>query len=277
MAARTPRRPANSRPARDEPDEAPDGDADDGTEDTPAARRSSSRPARREVPSGRARPKPRDEEPADDDEEDEEKGQTRTVIRGGWKTFKAKKEASSDFPTDFKVELGEKYVIAILDEEPFASFRQHWIDEAPKKKSFICLEDDCPLCDILNDKPRVLATFNVVEFVKVIEKGKTIIEPLVKVWQIGTSIAEQLEGLAEDPKLGPLTDQYWVVSKTGKGPKTRYSINKVKERDLLDDYGIDPLTDDEFAELEEKVFDSSVIRYTDRKELKELAHDVAGD
>ena len=283
MPARTVRRPVTSTSPAATDETSYDGDGDD-TADVPTSRRGSARPARREAPaeperssrnSRRAAPTAR---PVEEPEEDEESSAPRPVARGGWNTFKQHREASSDYATNFKVEPKTTYVIQFLDDEPFAAYRQHWLDDSPvKKKSFVCLVDGCPLCDILNDKPRPLAAFNVIEFTEVIEKGKKIIEPQIKVWEVGSQVGTQLETLADDPKTGPLTDGAWTVSKTVTKNKTTYNIMKVKERDLLEDHGIDPLTDEEFEDLHAKKYDSSVVRYPAKKDLLEIARDLAGD
>lgn len=269
---RTLRRPAD-KPVADERDNAPDDQPDE-----PRRGRSSTRPARRSSPAvqedeetkprrGRGRSSKDDEEPQE--------------VRGGWGAWRDNKAKYSNFGEEFKVDYKRRYLILILDDEPFATFGQHWLDDMPPKtrKSYICLGMDCPLCDVLGDEARPLALFNVVEFVETKRGDETIMEPKLKVWQIGSSIAGQLEDLSEDPKTSPLSDHYWQVSKskqgTGKGGSTVYSISMVKERDLEEDWNLAPLTDDEFEALKAKSFDSTYVKRDTRSDLQEIADDLA--
>ena len=70
---------------------------------------------------------------------------------------------------------------------------------------------------------------------------------------------------------GPLTKNYWAISRTGKMQSTVYHINPVKPRDLAEDWGI---TDEEAIEkaIAEMVpFDRSVIKEPTWEELEAVA------
>jgi hypothetical protein len=70
---------------------------------------------------------------------------------------------------------------------------------------------------------------------------------------------------------GPLTKNYWAISRTGKMQSTVYHINPVKPRDLAEDWGI---TDDEAIEkaIAEMVpFDRSIIKEPTWEELEAVA------
>jgi hypothetical protein len=187
----------------------------------------------------------------------------------------------SNFGEEFKVDYKRRYLIRMLDDEPYATFGQHWLDDMPKgeKKSYVCLGEDCPLCDILgadtDTKPRPLARFNVVEFVEEKRDGETYMVPKHKFWEIGPGVAQILEDYADDPQMSPLSDFYWQVSKskTSKKSPTTYQINKVKDRDLWDDWGAEEIADDEWQEFLDKRFTSSTIRKDSREDLEEIAEE----
>lgn len=285
MPGRTLRRPSDSRPSRTR-DEEPEAASGDEPEEPRSRRGSSTRPARRSAPAprrdedegeerssrrSRGRSSSRDEEPDDNPE----------TTAGGWGSWREKRAQMSNFGEEFKVDYKRRYLIRFLDDEPYATFGQHWLDDMPKgeRKSYICLGADCPLCDILgadtDTKAKPLARFNVVEFVEEKRDGETYMVPKHKFWEIGPGVAQILEDYADDPKMSPLSDFYWQVSKSKsskKGPTT-YQITQVKERDLWDDWGAEELTDKEWDEFLDKRFDSGSIRKDSAEELAEIAEE----
>jgi hypothetical protein len=187
----------------------------------------------------------------------------------------------SNFGEEFKVDYKRRYLIRMLDDEPYATFGQHWLDDMPKgeKKSYVCLGEDCPLCDILDDKPRALARFNVIEYVEEKRDGETVMVPKHKFWELGSGVTQILEDYADDPQTSPLSDFYWQVSKSKSGKKspTTYTISIVKERDLWDDWGAEALGDDELQDFLDKRFDDKHVRRDSREDLEEIAEDYAND
>lgn len=215
--------------------------------------------------------RPVNEEPDDDDEEEQEaveEDDGDSPVRGGWDGYRQTK-AKSGYGAEFLRldDSGEATLIRFLEAAPFASFRQHWIDRQSGKRSWVCIEDDCPLCDA-GDTPGFRIAFNVL----VLSDGK----PLNKVWEVGPRLAEQLEAKAKDKRTGPLDrpDIYWAVSRTGKKSKTAYSIDPVKERDLAEDWEIEPLEESVIARYQGKMYDAKVIKVPTIKQLKELAAEL---
>lgn len=284
MAKTKKRRSAKRRGEEEEPkarryldDEEDDYEEEDDEEDDYEEER---RPRKRKS-SKRSRARDEEDEDEDDDEEEDEddddeddEPRSRKKSRGkndpvssGWDGYKRAREASSDFPDELKVDE-EAMLIKLLEDSPFATWNQHWIDELQGKKSFTCLQEDCPLCDI-GDKPRAMAAFNVV----LMSEGK----PSVLVWKVGPMVAGQLKNLNKDKKTGPLTKFYWSVSKTtGKG-KTTYNIIPVKERDLEEDWEVEPLTPKEIKRHRKSSYDNDAVDRQTRKELKRIASQVADD
>lgn len=188
-------------------------------------------------------------------------------VRSGWEGHNKTKAAAGDFPEDFKIEKEPK-LVKFLEDEPFASYRQHWI-ERQGKKSFTCIEEDCPLCNA-GDRPSAKTCFNVLSLS---EGGK----PVNKVLTVGVRLGEQLRGFATDRKTGPLTRLYWSMSKTGKGGKTSYNVVPVKERDLEEDWEIDPLDEDEIEAFEENLYGEEAVQVPTRKQLKEIASEISDE
>lgn len=227
-----------------------------------------------ERPRGRHTPEAREESPSEGRSArrggDEEK-RTRPAARGGWDGWEQTASETSTFPDRFSVDYEESKIVAFLDKGPFHTFGEHWLDDAPgKRKSFDCLgrDNDCPICDGLGSKPKGKAIFDLIEFV-----GDAGI-PKARVWTVGSGVIQQLKVIAEDDKRGPLTDGYWAISKTKTGAgntgSTVYSFQKIKERDLKEDEGIDPLTDEEWKEFEAEKHDGPLVDLPRRSELVEL-------
>lgn len=185
-----------------------------------------------------------------------------SALQSGWDA--ALKTAKSDkkFTTEFRFSE-EPQLVKFLDSTPFAVFKQHWI-ERPGKKSFVCLEDNCPLCDI-GDTPRPKAAFSIVNL--------SAEEPVVEILLTSPTLTRQLSGFDQDPKTGPLDRIYWSMARHGKGPKTIYNIIPVKARDLAEDWGADQSVVEESIERFEPLT-PRVISFTPQEELTEIAREI---
>ena len=205
--------------------------------------------------------------------------------RGGrgmsaWKKA-AKASASADY-NRLDVEAGTKYVVAFLEDGPFEVVWVHWASTATEDGRFVRVprncpktkdEDaECPLCEKAIDcKP--VAYFNVVD----------LDEPTkVYLWEAGKDAAGRIEKLYDELQAvpedrgGPLElnseGVYAVVSKEKqKNQRFAYSVGRIKERDLDEDYQLKPMTAEQFEALEPKLYDEKVIRYNTTAELREFA------
>lgn len=196
-----------------------------------------------------------------------EKPQARTLVRGGWGSVDAVKNADSPFAQRLKI-ADEPQIIKFLNDEPYASWRQHWI-ERQGQKSFVCIgefdDKGCPLCDS-GDRPSVRIAFNVALLIP----GE---EPALKSYEVGPRVIDQLKNFHTDPRTGPLTKQYWAVSKTGKGATTATSHQLVKDRDL-EEWGIAQIDDEGLKSLIARAYTADIISIPSRKDLIEIANEV---
>jgi hypothetical protein len=93
---------------------------------------------------------------------------------------------------------------------------------------------------------------------------------------VGVRLLTQLGKLNDDPKTGPLDRQYWAVSKSGEKSKTTYSVMMVKDRDLAEDWDIDPA--DVAAALKKlKPLGPDSLRPETIEELKLIAREIPED
>ena len=250
-------RPRRRRPRDDDDDE------DEEEEERPRRKRRS-RDEEDEEP--RRRRRPRDDDEDDDEEEEDEddeprrrtspsraraskkdrggkkgKPKSRTSNRStGWDGYDKLKSQSSSYADKLALtKIRGEVLVKFLDAEPFDFYGLHWFDElSVAKKGWVCLksvgEEDCPGCD-LGDRANPNALFNVL----VLDDDG---DWNLKVIAAGTRLTGQLQGLSEGK--GGLDGPYWSVMAGPKGSGTA-NFQKVKERDLEDDWEIEPLTDDE--------------------------------
>jgi hypothetical protein len=261
-----------SRRDEDDQDEAPRGrrsrrDSDEDEDEAPRGRRSS----RRSRDEDEDEPRSRRSRSSRDDDEDEPRGSRGkpNSTSKGWSGFKAKRQETSDYVKNYALPEDQEEIIKILDEEPFSNYAEHWLDEKKGKKSYVCIGEDCPLCNI-GDKPRVYSMFNVLD----LRDGE---EPTVFPWKVSQTVTDVLEGYAKSERTSPINreDLYFSIRKTGGGKKGRVqtNLNPVKARDLEEDWGIVPFSGkelDAFPLYEE----DDVLEFTSRKTLKVIADDL---
>lgn len=185
------------------------------------------------------------------------------VIRRGWGAAEAVKHADSPFAQRLRV-MDDPIVIKFLEDEPYASFRQHWV-ERQGQKSFTCIADidpkGCPLCDA-GSRPSTRFAFNVVLL-------SSDSEPSVKSYEVGPRVIDQLKNFHNDPRQGPLSKHYWAVSRSGKGATSATNHQLVKERDL-EEWGLESLADADIKSLRGKAYSPDIISIPSRKDLQQI-------
>ena len=189
-----------------------------------------------------------------------------TTVQKGWDAVDDRMSTPvGDFPTDFRF-TEEPQLVKFLEDEPFAVYEQHWIERPKGKKSFVCIGDNCPLCDVLGDKPRGKFAFNIV----VISGDTTGVQILTA----PPLLVRQLRKINEDDRKGPLSREFWEISRLGTGPTTSYNLNIVRGRDLEEEWKLN--VDDVQGLVAAAVpFTAEVIRETPRSEMLEVARSVA--
>ena len=193
------------------------------------------------------------------------------VIKRGWSAADSTRSADSPFAQTLK--LTEKHQLIKFDEDdPYASYHQHWI-ERTGQRSFVCLAQidplGCPLCDAGN-RPSARFSFNVL---LLSPDG----EALRRSFDVGARVLDQLKNFHNDPRQGPLTKNYWSLSRTGTKSSSSTSIQLVKERDLAEDWpGYEALTADDLAAQRATAYTNSIVGITPRKTLQSIAAEELG-
>ena len=188
----------------------------------------------------------------------------------GWGAVAQAEKARSSFPDRLKVDKGKKGLIKFLENEPFDTYYVHWIKELPQgtKKSWTCIASDnegtgCPLCTELDDQPAYRALFNVVDMT-----GK---EPALAIWEATPDPLDRIGEARND--YGDLSepDLYFVVSKSKqKNGFYGYKVERVKARDLDEDWGIDPLSEDELELFSSKLYTDESTESPSVEDLEEV-------
>ena len=190
-----------------------------------------------------------------------------TTVQEGWDAAEALlKVETTEFPTDFKFSE-EPQLVKFLQDRPFATYEQHWIERPKGKKSFVCIGEGCPLCEILGDKPRGKFAFNVL-----VLSGEN---QIVQVLTAPPSLARQIKKAHDDERKGPLDREFWEISRMGTGPTTQYTLNFVRGRDLAEEWKLSPDNVKELVANAEPFSAEDVVRETPRSELLEIARSIA--
>jgi hypothetical protein len=190
-----------------------------------------------------------------------------TTVQEGWDAAEALlKVETSEFPTDFRFS-DEPQLVKFLQDRPFATYEQHWIERPKGKKSFVCIGDGCPLCEILGDKPRGKFAFNVLVLTGDVQGVQVLTAP--------PSLARQIKKAHDDERKGPLDREFWEISRMGTGPTTQYTLNFVRGRDLAEEWKLSQDTVNELVANAEPFSAEDVVRETPRSELLEIARSIA--
>jgi hypothetical protein len=203
-------------------------------------------------------------------EQTESDTNTRKVIRSGWGAVDNIKQDDANYAVRLKTG-SDPVLIKFLEDAPYASWRQHWVQRSGQK-SFVCRDGmdshGCPLCDGGN-RPRPLFAFNVA----LLERGE---EPVLRSYEAGTRVIATLRNFNEDDRQGPLSKEYWAVSRSGTGPQTQYNHLLVKERDLKEEWNVDPLSADLLEELKGKAYTTDILRIQSHAELLDVVNEDVG-
>jgi hypothetical protein len=181
---------------------------------------------------------------------------------------------SGDFAPKFTVPEKEDVLIKFIDDDFFFTYYEHWIREFQgqrRQMSFVCLGDNCPLCEI-GDDPKFTALINVIDL-------SDPDDPQAKVWYCTPNPAEVVEELMDDAKSSPVNDKdkYFAVSKKQQKNKfTSYKAVLVKARDLEEDWDTKPLSSGEIDDLAAQAYtEDDCVRITPKRDMQDVADELS--
>jgi hypothetical protein len=206
---------------------------------------------------------------------DDEGEYDRNALREGWSAAQETIDSTSTWAVTFKPAT-QTQIVKFIQQMPYASFRRHWIRRVAGMRAYVCLQSfnrDCPLCDV-GDRASAVSAFNIIVCG---DDG----EGVLKAWECGVRITQTLKTFANDPKVGPLDKRqlYFAVSKTeaSNRQQAQTMVVPARERDLQEDYGIPPLTDEDIERLLEKAYTNEVIQMNSRSELEQVADEIMNE
>lgn len=190
---------------------------------------------------------------------------TSSVVKSGWEAAEQSSAPAGGYPVEFKFNEGEFQIIKFLDQDgPFAVYKQHFLSQITTgKRSFVSLGANDPLCVKLGSKPEDKKAFTIANL-------SAAGGPQRQMLIASPRLYKSLHAAHFSPA-GPLTKNYWAISRTGKMQTTVYHINPVKGRDLVEDWGITDLEAIEKAIAEMKPFERSAIKEPTWEELEAVA------
>lgn len=214
-----------------------------------------------EAPRSRARSRRGDDD--EDDRPRRERG-TSSVVGKGWAGVS--KVKTGDYTNRWDVPE-KPTLIKFLEPEPFTVYAEHFIEDLPKgtKKSYICLGDDCPLCDSLGDRAASYAGFNILDL-------SDPDNPKVEFLRAPIGLAKDIQTFADDKRSKPINrvDVYFTLyRKREKG--ARYQLALVKARDVEEDFDFEPFNEAELEEFETDLITEEQVVFIDtRKRLRDV-------
>lgn len=160
-------------------------------------------------------------------------GERTGVVTSGWGGANEMGGASDFIKTlDFKNDAAKTkdtlwFIVKFLEDAPYANVKIHWT-ERKGKRSFICIGDDCPLCNVGADVKSEFR-FNVAVF------GEE--EPILRSWSAGWKIYKKIRSLSESPLTKPLPKRIYLATRTGKVfNEIAYDLDKINEDEIAEAY-----------------------------------------
>lgn len=178
----------------------------------------------------------------------------------GWGHGDTVAAESSQFANNFKIKDGESKVIMFLGGKPYANHRVHWVKRAGRQ-SFICVEDDCPLCAV-GIEAKAEHRFTILEL--------TEDSPMLWTWNLGSGRYKEIKALADDPQR--FSSRWYRIHRTGsKMNDTKYHFEQYRRvSDIKEDFPeLYVPSADELAEF--KPFTTDDVDYSTMEELDAIA------
>jgi hypothetical protein len=205
-------------------------------------------------------------------------------VKRGWGEAQKQMDSTSTYAQAFKPDE-RGCIIKFLEDDPYAGFKRHWIDQTLQdeggrpvktRRPYTCMKSftgdngkpkECPLCDV-GDKPQAVSCFNIVICA---EDGSLAL----KSWDMGAKVYNLAKTYADNVKIGPLTKNFYHVTKTGKQQQSQTNMSPVRATSLAEDYDVPVPTDAALNAID--MYTEDIIKITSMKDLRELAEEMVDD
>jgi hypothetical protein len=233
------------------------------------------------------RPQPQAVEPDEDEDEpieaasnghvdDDDDAPLTFKIRGGRTEAQRQAEATSSFAKVYRPS-GKTDVIKFLEDVPYACYRRHWVpattaEGKPTSRPYVCHQTggrECALCEV-GDRASGVYSYNIAICG---DDGQV----LHRTWDMGIRVYKAVDGYSQDPKIAPLTRNFFLVSKSGEGTSTQYNVAPVRASALVEDYDTPVPDQAEIDRLKNDLYTADIIQIETPKRMREIARELAAE
>lgn len=191
---------------------------------------------------------------------------TTTRIRGGWGAPREERRETVKAPfLDFKKGDSSK-VVAILNEEPVAHWKRHFVRSL--NQMFYCYHEDkdrgCPLCDV-GHRSSWVYRINTVELNDNVDEVRT--------WDFSWKTAQALQAMASKRALNDAKRYFDLTHVKGQG----VTVIPVGVEALQEDYDMEPLELEQRKALEAKSYGDDTIFINSWDQVAQAARKIDPD
>lgn len=198
-------------------------------------------------------------------------------IRGGRTEAQRQAEATSTFAKVYRPSSTGTDVIKFLEDTPYACYRRHWVpattaEGKPTSRPYVCHATggkECAICDV-GDRASGVYSYNVAICG---DDGQV----LHRTWDMGIRVFKVVDGYSTDPKVAPLTRNFFLVKKSGEGTSTSYQVSPVRASALVEDYDTPVPDQSEIDRLKNDLYTSDIIQIETPKRMREIARELAAE
>jgi hypothetical protein len=205
---------------------------------------------------------------APEDNEDEAPARSRhSAVSSGWGAKQEERQETVKSPV-LKLKDNGTRVIKALNALPPVKYKRHYVKS--KNRYYTCIktaDTQCPLC-LAGVRASWTFMINVVDLADDPNEVKT--------WTFGTEVSSQLQDIAENKAALDAIGTYFEVRhvKVAGRSAPSTSVSFLRARDLTDDHSLEPLNEEEIAELNEGRFGAEVVYINTADYLEDVANDV---
>lgn len=202
-----------------------------------------------------------------------------SAVSSGWGAKQEEREETVKAPI-LKLKDNGTRILKLLDAAPPIKYKRHYLNS--KKRYYTCLRDECPLCALTPPSGRKKLRASWTFVMNVIDMADDPEE--VKTWTFGTEVSSQLQQIAEDKSDSPeaaktfLSDEgsYFEVKhiKVAGREAPGTNVAFLRSRYLIEEHSIEPLNEEELAELEQETFGPEVVYVNTLDYLEDVASEV---
>lgn len=194
------------------------------------------------------------------------RGQRNITVRSGWGEPKQERTERVVAPY-LKLAGNGKRIIKLLTDAPTLRYFEHYVNSSGNR--YICPgRDVCALCSE-GHRASYRYMLNVVDM----EDMETVCT-----WTFGNEVSQQLQAFAEEKVTSPIDRDnlyfqvYHIKIEGRQAPGTK--VLPMKARDIQEDYGVEPLNEEELAGLKEHLYGDETLWIWSNTKILEAAQNL---